>query len=159
MKHIALIPAYEPDETLLKLLSELKAADYETVVVDDGSGAKYSEIFVRASADALVLTHDTNMGKGAALKTGLLYIEENCPADCVVVTLDADGQHKIPDAERVCADAENHIGALCLGSRAFTGKVPLRSRFGNTLTRWAFTLSTGKRCATPRRACGPSARP
>jgi len=145
LKHIALIPAYEPDETLLKLLSELKAADYETVVVDDGSGAKYREIFMRASANALVLTHEANMGKGAALKTGLLYIEENCPADCVVVTLDADGQHKIPDAERVCADAENHIGALCLGSRAFSGKVPLRSRFGNTLTRWVFTLSTGKK--------------
>jgi glycosyltransferase involved in cell wall biosynthesis len=141
LKHIALIPAYEPDETLLKLLSELKAADYETVVVDDGSGAKYREIFMRASADALVLTHDANMGKGAALKTGLLYIEENCPADCVVVTLDADGQHRPEDVLRVCEDAEAHMGALCLGSRAFTGKVPLRSRMGNAVTRAVFRAS------------------
>jgi len=144
MKMTALIPAYEPEPVLLELIGELKAALFDIVVVDDGSGPDYSEIFGKASADAAVLTHEKNLGKGAAIKTGLKYISEHRPEGCTVVTLDADGQHRISDALRVCTDADAHPGALCLGSRSFTGKVPLRSRFGNSLTRRVFKLSTGK---------------
>lgn len=145
MKKIALIPAYEPDLLLVDLLSELKHQEFSAIVVDDGSGEKYRDIFYMAAQDAVVLTHPENRGKGAALKTGLRYIMEHCPADAVVVTMDADGQHKIDDAVRVCDDAAGHAGCLVLGSRAFSGDVPLRSRFGNSVTRTVFRLSTGSR--------------
>ena len=143
-KKIALIPAYEPEETMLFLLGELIGAGYECVVIDDGSGAEYGEIFVQASQVAQVLVHEKNRGKGAALKTGMRYIREHYAPDDLVVTVDADGQHKVSDVEKVAQAGDCH-GALVLGSRSFTGKVPLRSRFGNSLTRLVYLLATGRR--------------
>ncbi len=53
----------------------------------------------------------------------------------VIVTLDADGQHTISDALRVCERAEEKPGTLVLGSRKLDHDVPLRSKIGNTITR------------------------
>ncbi len=44
---IALIPAYEPDEKLIILLHSLKNSNFRNIVIDDGSGKEYSEIFRR----------------------------------------------------------------------------------------------------------------
>ena len=46
-----------------------------------------------AAKNAVILKHNENRGKGRALKTGLDYIYSKFSADCVVVTVDADGQH------------------------------------------------------------------
>jgi len=142
MQKVALLPTYEPEERFLDQLPELRQAGFNCVVVDDGSGEQYAAVFARAARLAVVLTHGKNRGKGAALKTGLRYIAETCPV-CVVVTVDADGQHATADALRVALDAETHPQALCLGCRDFSGKVPARSRFGNDLTRRVFKASTG----------------
>ena len=61
-----------------------------------------------------------------------------------IVTLDADGQHDPEDARRVGNRLEDEKpGTLVLGVRRFLGPVPLRSRIGNTLTRWLFRLLLG----------------
>lgn len=73
-KYIALIPAYEPDEKMLKVIDDLIRAGFETVVVDDGSGPEYRDVFREAGRSATVISYEKNMGKGAALKTGLAYI-------------------------------------------------------------------------------------
>lgn len=138
----ALIPAYEPGEAMIELLRGLSDAGFECVVVDDGSGAAWAPVFDRARQYATVLTHGENRGKGAAIKTGLAALDGGSR---VIVTVDADGQHRVEDALRVCGDANTHIGALCLGSRAFSGRVPLRSRMGNAITRGVFKMSTGVR--------------
>lgn len=90
-----------------------------------------------------MLTHSENLGKGHALKTGLDYIWKNYPANSVVVTLDADGQHTVPDAIRCIERAQAEPGSLVLGCRVFHGDIPLRSRFGNKLTRMVYRLSSG----------------
>ena len=143
MKKIALIPAYEPEETLITLIDNLKVENFQILVVDDGSGAKYAPIFARASQIVTVLTHEVNMGKGKAIKTGLTYIQKNFDSDSVVVTLDADGQHKVSDAQKICVEAEKFPGFLILGSRTFGDKVPLRSRMGNGITRFVYRIITG----------------
>ena len=90
------IPSYEPDERLLQLLETLKAGSQgPVVIVDDGSGAAYKEIFERAGAyvDVLggaVLTHEVNRGKGRALKTAFAFILKKYPDAIGCVT--ADGQ-------------------------------------------------------------------
>ena len=76
MKKIALIPAYEPNNKIIDLLKELKKENFETIVIDDGSGEKYSDIFKKSQKYATVLVHKINKGKGRALKTGLSYIEK-----------------------------------------------------------------------------------
>ena len=145
-KRIALIPAYKPSDTLVGLVEELDRRGFSTVVVDDGSGQEYDWIFEDCAFHAAVLTHRENKGKGAALKTGLRFIGRSCETPCTVVTLDADGQHSVDDAVKVCAMAERCLSALVLGCRSFKGedvKVPKKSLLGNKLTRTVFRLSSG----------------
>ncbi len=139
-----LIPAYEPDEGLLRLLREIKdKTQYSVIVIDDGSSENKAFIFEKAKEYAVVLRHAQNQGKGKAIKTGLSYIQEHFAAYTAVVTMDADGQHKVDDAIRVCDAAIRNTDALIIGSRAFVGDVPARSKFGNTVTRGVYKLVTG----------------
>ncbi len=141
-KYIALIPAYEPGNILLELLEELHHAGFTIILVDDGSGPDYAPIFKQATLGT-VLTHDHNRGKGAALKTGYTYIQKHFPKNHIVVTIDADGQHRVEDALAICEAAASHPDTLVLGSRKLQADVPLRSQFGNRLTRLVYRLSTG----------------
>ena len=158
-RYIALIPAYEPDEKLKKLADELAERGFDIVVVDDGSGPDHAELFEALSQNATVLTHAVNRGKGAALKTGLSYINKYMaytesvltPAgaetvsgrDAVIVTVDADGQHLPDDVLRVAEISAQRRDALVLGSRALSEDIPVRSRFGNTITRHVYIAATG----------------
>ena len=142
-KYIALVPAYEPEVLMIDLLQELSCAKFETVVIDDGSGDAYAALFKKATDYATVLSHPQNMGKGQGIRTGLDYIKHHYGNDCIVVTVDADGQHKVSDALKLCQLAESSPNTLFLGSRKLTGKIPFRSRFGNGMTRFVYRLSTG----------------
>ena len=134
-----LIPASNPDEKLLALLPKLKERFSRIVIVDDGS-VKGREIFPQAEKYAeKILVHERNRGKGAALKTGFAYLGDSTD----VITADSDGQHTPEDIAKVAEGLRNHRDGLVLGVRSFSGKVPLRSRFGNWWTRWFFFLMTG----------------
>ena len=145
MKKIILIPAYEPDRNLLQLLQMLSGQECESVVVNDGSNSAYASLFAEAESYAAVLTHPKNLGKGEGIKTGLRYIQDHFQSPFTVVTADADGQHCVPDIMRVAAAAEEKPDHLILGSRKIEKQTPLRSRFGNTITRLVFRLFTGSR--------------
>jgi len=142
-KKIALIPAYEPADELLNLVIQLSDAHFKVILVDDGSGDNYRRIFSAAKRFADVIIHEKNMGKGRALKTGLSYIRRHCDENAVIVTLDADGQHSVADAIKVCEAAAANEGGLVLGCRRFCGDVPRRSRFGNSVTRFVYSTVTG----------------
>jgi len=139
----ALIPAYCPDERLIGITEELIGRGFKVIILNDGSGSSYRHIFEAVSDKADVLVHIHNHGKGAALRTGLSYISENFQPPYAVVTMDADGQHKVEDAERIIEQACNEPDSLILGSREFKGRVPLRSIFGNTVTRFVFRIASG----------------
>ena len=144
MKYIILIPAYEPDSKLLKLLREIDNK-YPVVIVNDGSSKFYNEIFEAAKKYAHVMSYTKNMGKGYALKTGLNYIEDTYQEDYIVVAMDADGQHKLTDAIKLCKYAENNLDTLVIGKRNWTKNIPLKSRFGNAITRNIFEKVTGQK--------------
>ncbi len=140
--HIAvLIPAYKPDRRLNQLVDDLLAAGFHNlVVVDDGGGAPYREIFNDLEGKAHVLVHEVNRGKGAALKTGLAHI---CQTSGVsVVTADSDGQHTPEDVKKIADVLNEKPEALVLGVRD-KSQMPPRSKFGNTLTCGIFGLTTG----------------
>ena len=143
---VALVPAYNPDETLVAVVGGLLAAGFaEIFVVDDGSDPACRAAFdaVAARPGVRVLRHPVNRGKGRALKTGLAAVREAFPHAVGVVTVDADGQHRPADVLRVVADFLAAPGALVIGARRFAGKVPLRSRLGNALTRRIFRWVSG----------------
>ena len=134
-----LIPAYNPDEKLLALLPRLKERFSHVVLVDDGS-VSGKDVFEKAAPFVdTVLVHERNRGKGAALKTGFAHLGDATD----VITADADGQHTPEDLAKVAEGLRTHRDGLVLGVRSFSGKVPLRSRFGNWWTRWFFFLMTG----------------
>ncbi|MCR5747796.1 MAG: bifunctional glycosyltransferase family 2/GtrA family protein [Lachnospiraceae bacterium] len=143
VKRIALIPAYEPDNLLVYLVYELKKAEFEVVVVNDGSSKERDRIFKSCEKVTSVIEHSENLGKGVALKTGFLYIKNTFNSPYVVVTVDADGQHSVKDVIRACDEAEKYPDSLILGSRRFEKDVPLRSRLGNTVTRFVYCASSG----------------
>lgn len=142
-KITVLIPAYEPDKIILSLVQKLYDENYHIIIVNDGSGPAYKEIFNDLEFFSTVLSHEKNRGKGQALKTGLTYIQKHCRKDSVVVTIDCDGQHSITDMQKVCAFAMAHPDTLILGSRMFNQNVPKRSQFGNTITRMVYRFFTG----------------
>lgn len=136
-----LIPAYQPDDKLAELVEELRMV-FPVTVVDDGSGREYGGIFFYLEElGATVLHHETNRGKGAALKTGIRHIMEQGDAEGIV-TADADGQHTVSDITKVALALSTHPDTLVLGGRDFA-RMPPRSRFGNTVTRFFFRLCTG----------------
>ena len=142
-KAVIIIPAYNPDDKLVQLVERLREAFRHIVVVDDGS-TKGGETFPRVKAlGAMLLRHDHNRGKGAALKTAFMWVSQNLPDAACVVTADSDGQHKVGDISKVADAAIANPERLILGTRAFSGKVPFRSRFGNWCTRQFFFLMTG----------------
>lgn len=143
MKYIALIPAYEPEPVFLNVIKDLKQCGMKVIVVNDGSSNAFDKLFQCAKEYAKVIGYEKNQGKGIALKTGFRYIKEHYDEDCVVVTVDADGQHLSEDAFRVCMRAEKNPGTLILGSRKRDHKVPLRNRMGNAITKFVYRLSTG----------------
>lgn len=141
-----LIPSYEPDERLLLLIKQLRdIGSFPIVVVDDGSGEAYSQLFITArELGCTVITHSENKGKGHALKSGFRYFMQNGVTDGIVCA-DSDGQHLPQDIMKIASSIEEHNHSIVLGCRRFTGKVPLRSRFGNAATRLVYTFATGKR--------------
>jgi len=142
-KIIILIPAYEPTLSMIELLKELKKQGLKVIVVNDGSNSEYDEVFTKASKYAKVLTHDVNKGKGAALKTGMNYIQETEKKDYIIVTMDCDGQHSIKDALKLGEYIKKHPNQLVLGKRIRSQKTPLRSRVGNAITRFIYRVTTG----------------
>lgn len=140
---LILIPAYEPDLQLLTLLRDVGAhlPDAQLLVVDDGSGDDYDGVFeVAREAGATVLRFPTNEGKGVALKAGFAWAETNVPGQAVVCA-DSDGQHTPGDIARVAEEISPDT--MVLGGRRFTGDVPVRSRVGNTVSRWLYRFVTG----------------
>ncbi|SFR81469.1 bifunctional glycosyltransferase family 2/GtrA family protein [Anaeromicropila populeti] len=143
-KIIVVIPAYEPSDNLILLLREIKEkTKYKMVVVNDGSSKQAEEIFDAAALYGTVLTHKINKGKGEAIKTALNHVEKNFQDNSGIVIVDADGQHKVDDMIKVCEELDNFPDEIILGSRHFKGKIPLRSKIGNIITRGVFRMVSG----------------
>ncbi len=140
---VILIPAYQPDNKLVELVRELNDHDFKIVVVDDGSGENYDEVFssIRNIADIVPLKE--NSGKGAALKAGMRYIRDHLPACENFITCDADGQHLPKDAVRI-RELLHNGNKFVMTVRERNGKIPLRSRFGNDLSKIVYTLLTNR---------------
>ena len=66
MQKIALIPAYCPENRMIELIKELDTRGFAVVVIDDGSGEEYDELFTAARQYASVKRYTPNRGKGEA---------------------------------------------------------------------------------------------
>lgn len=147
---VLIIPSLDPDEKLGAVVKEAVEAGIEDIVlVDDGSSQEKRHYFMELDEkypQVTLLTHEINLGKGAALKTAFTYVLENRPGSVGVVTADGDGQHRIEDI-LACMEGLSLPGAepaVILGCRDFSlENVPVKSRFGNRMTSAVFRLFFG----------------
>lgn len=150
MENIILIPAYNPDDKLIRVIDELIFFNIPIVVVNDGSDKNFNYIFetINSKSRVKVINHKINLGKGAALKTGIKYIMDNYK-DCIgIVTADADGQHLTKDIIKIRDCISKNPNSLILGVRNFNNKnIPFRSKFGNKVTSLIFLLVAHKKCS------------
>ena len=140
---IALIPAYKPDKTLLSVIDGLRLHGFRIIVINDGSSVDYKDVFEKASEYAVIITLKQNKGKGEALKAGLQHIRRCFKAPYTVLTIDADGQHRVDDALRLADYAADNPDEFVIGKRNLKLEgTPLRSKVGNNITRFGFRQAT-----------------
>jgi glycosyltransferase involved in cell wall biosynthesis len=139
----ALVPAFDAAGTVGAVVEDLKKTlGVEVLVVDDGSSDATAEAAGARGAD--VVRHPRNLGKGAALRTGLLEAARR--GFDVAVSVDADGQHPASSA-RAVLDGSDDPGALVLGVRDLVRDgAPSSNRFGNDVSNYFLSL-----LARPRR--------
>lgn len=104
MKLVILIPAYNEEDSIAKVLSSIPSSferidEIVKLVVDDGS--KDNTVALASDSGALVISHPQNKGVGVAFNTGLIQALE-LDAD-IMVNIDADGQFSSNDIPQLIA--------------------------------------------------------
>ena len=143
-----IIPSLDPDEKFSQtVLSAVAAGIDDIILVDDGSSRDNRHYFTELETklpQVTLLTHEKNLGKGAALKTAFTHFLKNRTERDGVVTADSDGQHRIEDIIACAREMTRGETAVVLGCRNFElADVPAKSRFGNRTTSLVFRLFFG----------------
>jgi len=107
------IPAYNEEKNIAKIIVQLKKVADQILVCDDGSTDSTSEI--AESLGAIVIKHPKNLGYGSAIRSIFLKSRE-INAE-ILVTIDADGQHKIEDVKKVTKPIVDGQADISIGSR------------------------------------------
>ena len=130
------IPAYQAADTIPGVVGEvLRALPGAAVyVVDDGSRDRTGDKAREGGGGrgVTVLAHPRNLGKGAALRTGIARALADGAR--IVLTLDADGQHAPAELSRLLAPLARDEADLVLGARARTAAMPRGRRCTNWLS-------------------------
>ena len=135
------IAAYNEAPVIERVIANVRHCGFSAVLVDDGSSDATAEIAERAGA--VVVRHPVNLGQGAALQTGIEFALGK-GAD-VIVTFDADGQHRATDIAGLVDALARHSVDYALGSRFLGGATdlpPVRRRLLKAAT-WFTRITSG----------------
>ncbi len=127
MKIFVLIPGYNEEKYLDIVLKKVRSITSNVVYIDDGSTDASSKIAEKYTKNVLI--HPTNLGKGAALKTGCEYAFKNLDADAVVF-MDADNQHDAGELPNFFKHLEKGVDVV-FGVRKFSSNMPMFRFLGN----------------------------
>jgi glycosyltransferase involved in cell wall biosynthesis len=136
------VPALDAAETIGHVVDDLaQSLEVPIIVVDDGS-TDATATLARAHG-ALIVRHERNRGKGAAIQSGLHEAAQR--GFDVAVTADADGQHPGGSARSVL-DGSDDRRALVLGIRNLVhDRAPTSNRFGNGVSNFFLSFFAGTR--------------
>ena len=155
---VAIIPAYNEEEALPDVISKTSRYVDKVIIVNDGSADRTAEVALEAGAE--LINHNTNLGKGEALKSGFNAVGD----DSIIITIDGDGQHN-PDEIPVLIKPILEDGAdLVNGSRYLYGheeNTPAYRRVGQRVLDIATNISAGIKVTDSQsgfRAFSPKAR-
>ena len=113
MKITVGIPAYNEEKNIASIIVKLKNVADTVIVCNDGSTDSTSEIARKLGA--VVIDHPKNLGYGAGINSILKKSKELNSE--ILVTFDADGQHRIEDIKKVVEPIEQHVADVVIGSR------------------------------------------
>lgn len=144
INYAVLIPTYNNDKTLSRVLDGVLSYTPEVIVVNDGSTDSTAEILA-GYPQIEVITFAQNKGKGKALQEG--FRVARAKGYQYVLTIDSDGQHFPKDIPAfLTAIAQESVPTLLVGNRDMTVEgVPRKSSFGHRFSNFWFHLETGVR--------------
>jgi glycosyltransferase involved in cell wall biosynthesis len=121
-KHIwVVIAAYNEVGVIARVVVEVRRRGYAVLLIDDGSTDATAATAEKAGA--VVVRHPVNLGQGAALQTGIeCALHEGAE---VIVTFDADGQHRVADIDVLIDAMAKHNADFVFGSRVLGGAINL----------------------------------
>jgi len=143
-KRIICIQASTMNQMLLDQVENLLSYGIEIVVVNDGDkqGGEYAQKI--AAHKVHIIDHYTELGKGAAIKTGLNYISCHYQDFDQVLSIDADSEYDARVLASMLEKSEDFPQQLILLSRTYSDKAPFFTRLGKRLTKFLFKLSCGQ---------------
>ena len=110
---LILVPALNEQDSVLKVLEELKLHSYETLLISDGSTD--GTALVGRAFGVRVLELPINLGVGGALRAGFMFASKH--GYQAVVQIDADGQHPVDEIKNLIQAANEHSAHMVIGSR------------------------------------------
>jgi glycosyltransferase involved in cell wall biosynthesis len=125
---MAIIPAYNESQNIKRITAETSKYVNMVIVVDDGSHDNTAELAI--SVNAKVVRNRQNMGKGTALKRGVVECLKYNPD--IIITLDADGQHDPAEIPKLIEPIKNGKADIVIGSRyeKSISEIPMIRGFG-----------------------------
>ena len=113
MKITVGLPAYNEEKNIAKIIVQLKKVADQIIVCDDGSTDLTSRI--AESLGTIVIKHPKNLGYGSAIRS--IFLKSREINSEILVTIDADGQHKIEDVKKVIKPIVDGRADISIGSR------------------------------------------
>ena len=107
------IPAYNEEKNIAKVILKLQKVADKIIVCNDGSTDLTGKISEKMGAE--IINHSKNLGYGASIRSIFLRASE-LDSD-ILVTFDADGQHRIEDIQKVIQPILNDEADVVIGSR------------------------------------------
>lgn len=142
IKLCVIIPTYNNDTTIAKVINDVKQYTCNIIVVNDGSTDNTQNI-ISEITDIEIHTYSKNKGKGYALQQGFktaLNLGFN-----FAITIDSDGQHFAEDIPVFVKKLQENKNVLLIGARNMSQDgVPGKSNFGNKFSNFWFKIETGK---------------
>ncbi|MCQ9634669.1 DUF2062 domain-containing protein [Chryseobacterium sp. WG23] len=137
-----LIPTYNNEKTLKRVIDGVLSYTGSIIIVNDGS-TDSTPLILSQYPEITVITLPENKGKGNALKTGFRNAKES--GYHYAITIDSDGQH-YPDDIPVFVEAllQEKEDVLLIGNRNMSQDgIPKKSSFGNRFSNFWFWFETG----------------
>ena len=137
------IPAYNEEKNIASVITKLQKIADQIIVCDDGSSDNTAVIAEKLGAN--VISHNKNLGYGAAIRSIFLKSRELDVE--ILVTFDADGQHRIEDIQTVIQPILENKSDIVIGSRFLNNKseIPRYRKIGiKTITKLTNSV-TGKK--------------
>lgn len=148
MRVLAIIPAYNEQESIVSTVEEFLAANTgcDYVIINDGSSDATEAICREHSYN--YVTHPTNLGLTAGFQTGVTYALSH--GYDAVIQFDADGQHMPVHVPPMVAEMERTGADIVIGSRFVSERKSFSARMiGSRLLSTLIRLTTGQRITDP----------